>query len=240
MPRQPRQFEVGGIYHILNRGVEKRKIFEKNQDYSRFILGLEFFNSTGYNDLWELLARGVSDTPQQTLRERIDSERAKKRQPIVELMAFALMPNHYHLILREILDGGISLFMQKMAGYSRYFNKQNDRVGPLFQSRYKSVPIKDDRQLSTVFAYVHTNPVVLKEPQWKDGKVKNAESVINWLAKHGLSSYQDYIGNLTYPTTTQRDFFLDFYGGPNGCRKAVEDWIRGKARTAELGPEIIE
>ena len=236
MPRQPRQFEVGGIYHILNRGVEKRKIFEKNQDYSRFILGLELFNRKDYNHLWELIAQ-AGTVP---AWERIEQERKKRSEPIVELMAFALMPNHYHLIVREITEGGTSLFMRKMGGYSTYFNKQNNRVGPLFQSRYKSVPIKDDRQLGTVFAYVHTNPVGLKEPQWKDGRVKDAQKAINWLAKYKWSSYQDYVGNPTYPTTTQREFFTDFYRGTNGCRKATEDWIRFKARTAELGPEIIE
>ena len=64
MPRQPRKIEVGGVYHIINRGVEKRKIYLKNQDYSRFILGLEFFNAREFIDLWDLVAaKGGSDPP---------------------------------------------------------------------------------------------------------------------------------------------------------------------------------
>lgn len=225
MPRKLRQFATGGVYHIINRGVEKRKIFMKPQDYSRFILGLEFFNRGDANNLWELIAK-AGTVP---ASERIAKERKRKGGPLVELMAFALMPNHYHLIVREIKKSGISLFMRKMGGYATYFNKQYKRIGPLFQSRYKAVRIQTEIQLSNIFVYVHTNPVELKEPKWKELKVENKINAINWLETYRWSSYHDYVGNPTFPDVTERKFFLDLYGGEKGCRQAVEDWIGFKA-----------
>ncbi|HEX9722020.1 MAG TPA: transposase [Candidatus Paceibacterota bacterium] len=241
MPRGPRQFEIGNIYHVVNRGVEKRRIFLKNQDYSRFIFGLEFFNSEESARLWELLAK-AGTVP--AFGERLDNARSKTKQRIVELLAFALMPNHYHLIMREIMPNGISSFMRKMGGYSTYFNKQYERVGSLFQSRYKAVPIKNDEQLYTTFVYVHTNPVELKEPLWKDFQVRDEKRALAWLEEYRWSSYHDYLGRQMFPETTQREFFLNFYGGEEKCRGAVEEWIKLKARKAklggELGPEIME
>jgi putative transposase len=239
MPRKPRISEIGGIYHVLNRGVEKRKIFLKNQDYSRFIFGLEFFNNEATTNLWNLLSRGGT-VPPRILGKRIATERDRKQKPLVELLAFTLMPNHYHLVLREIQEGGISLFMRKMGGYSTYFNKQYKRVGSLLQSRYTSVPIQNDVQLSNVFVYVHTNPVELIEPEWKEFKVKDPKNALAYLENYRWSSYHDYVGNPTFPLTTQRTFFLDFYGKEQNCRRAVKDWVEFKAQSTELGPEILD
>lgn len=240
MPRQPREFELGGIYHIVNRGVEKRKIFLKNQDYSRFILGLEFFNREDPFNLWNLIS-AKAGTDLATLEGRIAIQRKKLHKPLIELLVFTLMPNHFHLIIREIVPQGISLFMRKLgSGYSTYFNKQNDRVGPLFQSRFKSVRIKNDIQLATVFTYVHTNPVELMEPGWKKFQMENAKTAMEYLENYRWSSYQDYARNPTFHTATQRDFFLNFYNGKQNCRQAVKDWITFKAAKTQLGPEIIE
>ena len=239
MPRKPRAFEIGGVYHILNRGVEKRKIFLKNQDYSRFIFGLEFFNDKDSNDLWKVLSRGGT-VPPRVLEERIAAERNRKQKPIVELLAFTLIPNHYHLILKEIREGGISLFMRKMGGYSTYFNKQYARVGSLLQSRYTSVRIENDVQLNNVFVYVHTNPVELVEPEWKKFKVQNSKKAVEYLENYKWSSYHDYVGNPTFPLATQRTFFLNFYGKEDNCRQVIKDWIEFKAQRTELGPEILE
>ncbi len=230
MPRQPRQFETGEIYHVFNRGVEKRKIFIKTQDYSRFVLALEFFNRDIKTNLWDYVAKVGSDPT----FARLERERLKKSKPVIELLAFVLMPNHYHFIIREIRKGGTSLFMNKLGGYASYFNKQYDRVGALFQSRYKVVPIKTDFQLDIIFPYVHTNPVELKERQWKVGKIKDKPDAIKWLENYKWSSYRDYTGSPTFPNVTQRTFFLELHGGEKGCRKAVEDWIKFKAENTQL------
>lgn len=222
---------------MVKRGVEKRKIFLKPQDYHRFILALEFCNTSEPADLWSLI---VGSDPTIKLVKRFEEKRKVKHIPLVEVLAFALMPNHFHAILREIKDGGISQFMQKMGGYSTYFNKQYNRVGTLFQSRFKAVRIKDDVQLDTVFAYVHTNPVELWEPGWKERKVKSPARALKKLEEYLASSYNDYIGKPKFPHVVNRRFFLDFYGSEKRCREAVEDWIRFKAGQDEFGPEIIE
>ena len=236
MPKQQRQFEIGGIYHVFNRGVEKRKIFLKNQDYSRFILALEFFNRIdSYLDIWDLIVpKGGPGPP----LARLEKERIKDFEPLVEFLVFCLMPNHFHFIIREIHEGGISLFMNKLGGYSTYFNKQYDRVGPLFQGRYKSVKIKNDTQLINIFSYAHTNPVELVESEWKDLKVKNKKNALKYLETYKWSSYRDYIGKPTYPAVVNRKFFLDLLSGEKGCKQVVEDWISFKAQNAGLDGAI--
>lgn len=227
---------VGEIYHVMNRGVEKRKIFMKPQDYSRFILGLYFFNDARMKyDIWT----NLKTRKEQTLSILGSSSIGTPGVPIeeerlrsVDILAFALMPNHFHLILREIKEGGIASFMQKMTGYAKYFNQQYDRVGPLFQGRYKAVHVKDEEQLRTTFVYVHTNPVELKESEWKDFKVKDAPQAINRLKEYRWSSYNDYTGSPIFPAVTERDFFQKLYGGEQECKKAVEEWIAFKAENA--------
>jgi len=239
MPRKPRAFEIGKIYHIVKRGVEGRDIFLKPQDYSRFILGLEFCNNSDPINLWELIA-GSDPAKGERLRKIREEKHEKKDNALVDFLGFTLMPNHFHLILREMVLGGISKFMQKLGGYTTYFNKQYNRPGSLFQSRFKMVRIEDDNQLYTVFVYIHTNPVELWEPKWKEFKVKNPNGAIQKLEQYRPSSYNDYIGNVEFPYVINREFFLNFFGGENKCKQAVEDWVQFKAEKTRLGLEVIE
>lgn len=233
MASPPRQLEVNGIYHIYNRGYDKRDVYLDDKDYLRFIISLYWFNNKS-NIIIDNLAQEEKEFPLcnpprgSTPRWR----NIERRVSIVEILAFVQMPNHYHLILKEITEGGISLFMRKLSnGYTGYFNEKYDRkgVGGIFQGRYQSVRIKDDRQLASIFNYVHTNPVELVEPQWKDLIVKNKRNALNFLDTYKWSSYHDYIGNSRFPNVTQRDFYSDLLGGHKSCHKSVEDWVKFKA-----------
>lgn len=247
MARKPRNFEKGGIYHVVKRGVDGRKIFLEPQDYRRFILSLEFFNTDITTNLRQIFSLPGSDPGKfepAKITKRIEAERERRRKKkiprLTELMAFALMPNHFHLVMREITEGGISEFMQKIGGYSTYFNLRHERDGGLFQSRFKDVRIETDQQLIIAFVYVHTNPVELVEPQWKDLKVRDPEKALKFLEDYQWSSYRDYIGIPTFPEVTQREFFLELLGGEKGCREAVEDWVRFKAENAQRTDEMLE
>jgi putative transposase len=148
----------------------------------------------------------------------------------VDLMAFTLMPNHYHLLLREIKDGGISLFMQKIGGYSTFFNKQYEREGGLFQSRYTVVPVETDEQLSIAFSYIHTNRIGIWDPEWKNGRIANSQEALDNLYQYSHSSLLDYIGRRNHPSVTNRGFLLDFFRGMRGCEENIENWVKLKTK----------
>lgn len=236
MPRKPRRFEIGRIYHIYNRGADRRKIYLKTQDYHRFILALELFNSVEKINLWTLFraqSRGGADPPLFGNRLQELREKRSSGKRLVDLLAFALMPNHYHVILQEIAEGGISKFMQKIGGYASYFNLQNERAGSLFQSRYSMVPIESDSQLLIALTYVHTNPIELVEPLWKDeAKVEDFHRAIHQLNTYPFSSYHDYIDNPKFPHVTQREFLRKFFNEKRTVQKETESWIRFKAERA--------
>src|SRR3972149_1208545 len=112
MPKQPRIIEKGKIYHVFNRGVEKRKIYMNDQDHSRFIIGLEFFNREISTNLWDFLIKNLKGKNiNKLIAEKLKEERQKISKPLVKILAFCLMPNHFHLILEEIRENGISEFM---------------------------------------------------------------------------------------------------------------------------------
>src|SRR3989338_5227947 len=119
--------ETGEIYHVINRGVDKRKIFMKTQDHLRFILGLYFFNDANTQNIWENLQYKKEDIHAILATPDLAKDPAKEfgdeRERLVDLLAFTIMPNHYHLIIREIRARGLSQFMQKMGGYTLYFNQ---------------------------------------------------------------------------------------------------------------------
>ncbi|OHA70791.1 MAG: hypothetical protein A3D64_01875 [Candidatus Wildermuthbacteria bacterium RIFCSPHIGHO2_02_FULL_49_9] len=243
MPRNARKFkiEVGGFYHVIKRGINRGKIFQSKQDYSRFIFGLELFNSIQPINLWLLLSRSWdSPSTASMVGKRIQRARKNKGEPIVEIHAFCLMPNHIHLILREIREDGISDFMRKFGGFSTYFNKRHNRTGPLFEGRFKAVPIQGDEQLANTFRYVHTNPVELWEPKWKEFQVANSGEAIKNLERYRPSSYLDYIGKENFPSFVTKDFFLEFFGGEKTCQLAVEDWIKFKAHGISADLEMFE
>ena len=147
-------FAIGEFYHIYNRGTEKRNIFASNSDRNHFLALLYFANQSEPADL-KLQGRTLSETVEQ-----------KTGTPLVEIVAYCLMPNHFHLLIREIEEGGISKFMQKLTtGYTMYFNKWHERNGSLFQGRFKATHVADDRYLRYLISYIHLNPIKLIEPK---------------------------------------------------------------------------
>ncbi len=166
-------------YHVYNRGVEKRVIFNDKYDYQRFLLLLLLSNDT--------LSVDVS----QSIRDFSIPELIREtRTPLVRISAFSLMSNHYHLLLSPLEDQGVSKFMQKVAtGYTMFFNRKNDRSGALFQGKYKIKHAEEDRYVKYLFEYIHLNPVreefnVAKRSQ-VNGLIGKAENNI-WTS---LSAY---------------------------------------------------
>jgi len=173
-------------YHCFNRGVDKRRTFMDVRDYERFLMLMYACNNAQ--------AVHVSNF-EQGIRSKRLSELLKKprEQQLVYFGAYSLMPNHYHMMLREKMDGGISSFMRKLGtAYTMYFNIRHERTGILFQGVFKSKHIDDDQYLSRVLSYIHANHAELHEPKWKSGVIRNRIALEKFLLEYRYSSLNDY------------------------------------------------
>ncbi|MFY9457499.1 MAG: transposase [Candidatus Spechtbacterales bacterium] len=237
MARKTIQLATGNIYHVISRGNAQQNIFFSSKDNFRLIRDLHEFNDVeAIDDRYRqmLLQSKLTGSDPVSLDLGKRGRKDRKRKLLVEILAFCLMPNHFHLLLRQVKDGGISLFMQKVkGGYAAYINKKYDRTGSLFQSHFKAVDIENDYQLNTIFSYIHTNPCQLTEPLWKTAGLRDEKKALATLNSYRWSSYLDYIGKKNFPSLTNRVMFTDLYGGPKGCAGAVGDWIKHKADSYE-------
>ncbi len=217
---------TGKFYHVYNRGVEKRIIYPEEKDYVRFIHNLYEFNDTNPSDKYYVNQYSEVGLPYiEKLRDKQESNK-KPRDFLVNILVFCLMPNHYHLLLKQVKDEGITEFMRKIGtGYTNYFNLKNDRVGPLFQGKYKAVLIEEDEHFNYLPNYIHLNPLELIEPNWKEGKLNNINRAVNFLESYRWSSYLDYIGKKNFPSLTQREFLSDNYQDPDEYKREVKDWL---------------
>lgn len=222
------QFVNGEIYHVFNRGVEKRNIFQQISDYFRFIFCLYELND---KNLIKMRSR-IQERKERKRTGRTRAIKKESKESLVEIIAFCLMPNHYHLVLRQLVDGGTALFMKKLGdSYVGYFNQKYDRkgMGSLFQGRFKAIHIKTDDQLINLICYIFTNPVELLEKTWKETGVENSTKTIKHLESYRWSGYLDCIGKPNFPSVTKREFLMDVFGGPENLKKFVESWILYKA-----------
>jgi len=213
-------YELMDFYHVLNRGVDKRKVFLEDIDYIRFIHDMyEFNDKNSKNGLSSQRFSLKLDVRHQVLRKR----EKPKRELLVKIHCFALMPNHYHLLLSPVIENGIALFMKKLnAGYTKYFNAKHDRVGTLWQGSYKSVPIKTDAHFNFIPYYIHFNPLDLSAPEWRVQCPAKPSAALAFLEHYRWSSHRDYLGVPNFASVTDRNFFGEVIGtGKQYAKNAV-------------------
>jgi putative transposase len=171
-----REFIKDGIYHIYNRGVEKRNIFLDEEDYKIFLYYLKTYLVPPDTE---------KKTPINITRLGSNFDLYKN----IQLLCYVLMSNHFHFVFKQFSEKAITEFMRRLTiAYVRYFNNKYKRVGPLFQGRYKSVLVDKDDYFLYLSSYVHINPIELSK-----------YSEINTLEHYPYSSYSDYIGKINTP-----------------------------------------
>jgi len=212
---QKTKFVNNEIYHIYNRGVDKRKIFMDEQDHSRFIHDLFEFNDDNPAPKFEFSEVGLPEIEK------------TPRNLIVEILAFCLMPNHFHLMLRQKSDNGITQFMRKLGtGYTNYFNQKYKRSGSLFQGIFKSTLIDQDAHFIHLPYYIHLNPLDLITPEWRERELKDFGKAKKFLENYRWSSHLDYTGKKNFPSVTQREFLTEFFGEPQNYNKMIYEWLK--------------
>ncbi len=225
-------FVIGDVYHIVNRGVDRRQIFCDESDYLRFTFTLAEFNS------WEVIYNFSRLIGFGNQSSGITVNR--KKQPVVEVLAFTLLPNHYHLLLRPFTEDGIPLFMRKVGiGHANYFNKKYERSGALFQGRYKCKHIDTQEYFEYVVFYVYANILDLIYPEWREGKLENAAAALEYMESYRWSSFADYVGRRNFPSVTQRGYLQErLTGGPDEYRRRFINWLRDFQDNREMMKEF--
>ena len=178
-------------YHIYNRGNGKHEIFLDKDDYDHFMKLLYICNSEN-----EFNFR-VS-----VVREKINAFDFERGAPLVSIVAWVLMPNHFHIVLishrSDLWEKGINPiteFMRKLStAYAMYFNKKYERTGGLFEGAFKSRYIGGENYFNYIFSYVHLNPIKLIQKDWKERGIVDKEKAKNFLERYEYSSFQDCFG----------------------------------------------
>lgn len=207
-------FANGSFYHIYNRGVEKRKTFMGKRDYMRFLETLDFYRRTPVPMKLSDFRRGV-----------IKLKKLENQTELVKIYCYCLMPNHFHLLVQQLSDGGISEFLRKVAdSYTRYFNTKYERVGSLFQGKFKAKLIETDEYLLQLSKYIHRNsfPLPMWErrfypyssyPYYLSGEVHlfcNTEFILSYFSKSNPQlSYQSFVEETEVEDPAVFDLLID-------------------------------
>ena len=207
------------MYHIYNRGTDKRKVFCNDNDYLRFIYSLSKFNCKN------LSLHLTREIPRQDGRGFASTILDK----LVKILYFVLMPTHFHLILQQITDRGIEKFMQKLGtGYTMYFNKKYQRSGVLFQGIFKAIPIETDSYITQVSQYIHLNPLKLIEPQFREKGLEGLGRAKKFLRNYRWSSYLDYVGVRNFPFLIDNKLHEGYFKDAAEYEEFVLSGIRNK------------
>lgn len=206
-------------YHIYNRGNNKQSIFIDERDRIRFLfLILHFQSPINFSQIGRNVSLYVKNSVfdnDKTRIEEIDKNRG------VELVNFALMPNHFHILMREIKTGGVSKYMERLQkAYTKYFNAKYKKTGHLFQGPFQIVHIKNNDQLLYLSSYIHRNPREIKE--WE-----NKEHQYPW------SSYQDYIKKNRWEKLLKTDIISGQFLSPEDYKNFVDSSVAKSPITNE-------
>lgn len=197
-------------YHIYNRGNSKQNIFLDKHDKAYFIRLLAVLNQEKRKRISKTEISGVIDLSE---------------KPLVAIGAYVAMDNHFHILLKQLEDEGITKFMQKVCtAYASYFNKKYKRVGGLYEGRFKAKHADNDIYLKYLYSYIHLNPAKLIDRNWKSDLMsnKNKDSILTFLNSYTFSSYQDYLGTERYENNIiAKEHFPDYFQNKKDFIKTI-------------------
>lgn len=216
-----KQYEAGGYYHLYNRGVEKRTIFQDELDYKTFISYLKIYLTPP-----NLQGPTLKDQDGKTISP---SRKINNFDNDIELYAYCLMPNHFHLLLRQNSERAIASFMQSIiTKYVRYFNKRYQRVGGLFQDKYKCVKVEIEEQYTYLSKYIHRNPL----------STKPTRTDLEGLREYKYSSYGNYLG-LFKQSWVKTEDILSYYSKTNP-RNTYQSFVEETGDISRVYKEMID
>lgn len=210
------EFSEGEFYHIYNRGANKTDIFLSDSDRDRFHTLLFVCNSTN-----SVSFRSIKEKPLAEI---------ERGETLVDIGAYCLMPNHFHLLLREKSGAGVTTFMRKLlTSYSMYFNTKYERTGVLFQGRFAGKHANSDEYLKYLFSYIHLNPVKIIDPKWKENGIIDRIKAEKYLEGYQYSSYFDYLGHKREEgLILNATAFPEYFENLDNFKKCIREWLAFK------------
>jgi len=208
-------FVTGEFYHIYNRGVDKRNVFSDATDLDRFLKSTVEFNVVEpVGSLFEL--------------SFVKENKKKPNKRLVDMVCYCLNPNHYHFVLRQKIDGGISEYMKRLGGYTKYFNIRYKRSGALFQSVFQSSYIDSNNYLLRASAYVNLN---------------NRVHQLGRETSKCRSSWAEYMGSVPAELCEKNIILKQFKNVREYkifAEEALDDILENKQRSKELANLLLE
>ena len=229
-------FGVNNYIHVYNRGNRKAEIIRASADGWRFVQALRFFNDShsSQNILREVIEAkkassglSVSDTDRLNSLDSVFETgwppNWPERSPLVKILCYCLVPNHFHLLLKEIHPSGISKFMQKLGiGYTNFFNLKYQEVGKVFQGSYKAKLVNEEIYLKYLCVYIQVINVLELFPGGLEAALKNLRDAMQFVDDYSFSSHQDYAG-LRKSLIIDKDILGEFFLTPDDYKRFVYD-----------------
>ncbi|HCC06527.1 TPA: hypothetical protein DEP94_04225 [Candidatus Nomurabacteria bacterium] len=196
---------TGEYYHIYNRGNSKQSIFHDDQDYRYFMNLLDTMNT------------------EKRSRNREKKQRFGQIGEVISLGSYCLMPNHFHILIKQEKEKGITLFLQKLStAYVMYYNKKYKRTGALFEGKFKAKYVAEDNYLKYLFSYIHLNPLKILNQNWKTKSIHNEE--VSFLLGYPYSSFHEYYTNEFY--LINKNAFPDYFQTKGDFMHEIKSWLR--------------
>ncbi len=232
MPMRKLKFFPGNLYHLFNRGNARQNIFYNDKDRYRFLQGLYISNNSNSNLGLTHLERDKTGCTLLEIKEIFECNKIFYN-PFVKIYADCLMPNHYHLLVEEVKEGGLVRFMQRSGNsYGKYFATKYDRPGSLFQGRFKAVRVETDDQLKYLLAYINIiNPAQILESELKEAGIKNFGKVWNFADNYNWSTHQEFMGRRESILIHKSDILKEIFSTSKDYADFVKSILRGKERT---------
>jgi len=224
MPLRTIPLVTNEVYHILNRGSGAIPIFNSDWDYKRFLQIMFYYQNVKppmkFSRFFQLSKEE---------KEKIIKEKSKEKDFWVEIISYCLMPNHFHLLLKQIRDGGIFKFIHSfLDSYSHYFNLKNKRKGGLFEGRFRAIRVETDSQLLHLSRYIHLNP-------YSSYLVKDFTALINY----PYSSLPEYL-DLTSQSLCHKEIILSSFSKTNSYKEFVFDQADYQRSLEEIKHQLLE
>lgn len=212
-------FGIGSVIHVTNRGVRGANIVCDDHDCARFARSLFYLNDTYADPYWH---SAVADIP--------SFSRPKDwpgREPIVRILAWTLLPNHFHLILQEIIDGGVSKFMQRLGGsLSTFFNAKYKERGSLFQGSYRARLVSQDEHRQYLAFYVLVKNVFEMYPGGLSATYADFDKAWEWAVRYPYSSLRDCVSGEPLPIIDDPEGLIwDVIGVGNTYKKEARELL---------------